>query len=332
MQYAVITGSGRSGTNWLLSTLDASPWTHCRNEPHGIPGTPLNAFPLEWTSRDDVDWLFYRRCWDEVAAHTASRYGERDHDIRYPKQHLSPLSNHLRLSRLMTSSQPRSALARVDRRLAGPEWPLPAWLGSRQRLEHSTGVLKILADRSLLSWLFAERPEVRVVHAIRHPGGRLHSWLNRLLGPMNAEERDRQRARRVEHLENIRRSDPGWHERIPTPSTIPLVDLELWFWRYLNETTLDAASGQAACLLVQYENLADDPVGWSRRVFEHMAVPWDPVIEQRVRSDATRSVFGAVEDPRAIANAWRSQLAAEHVQAIDRVLDGSPLLDLLERP
>lgn len=330
MRYALITGSGRSGTNWLLSTLDASPWTHCRNEPHGVVGTPMNAFPLEWTSRTPVARSFYAAGWDRVAAHTAHRYGERDHDMRYPKQHLWPLTNRLGLSRLMTSARPRSVLGHLDRRLASPEWPLPVWLGSRRRLEDSVGVLKILADRSLLSWLIAERPEVKVVHAIRHPGGRLHSWLGRLLGPMDAQQREGQRTRRVEHLENVRRHDPIWREIIPDPTTLSLVDLELWFWRYLNETTLTATRGQPGCLMVQFERLADDPVGWARRVFEHMEVPWDAVVEERVQADTTRSVFGPVEDPRAVARAWRTKLAREHVEAIDRVLAGSPLLGLLE--
>ena len=41
MAYALITGQGRSGTNWLLELFDASSKTFCRNEPDRLEGSPL---------------------------------------------------------------------------------------------------------------------------------------------------------------------------------------------------------------------------------------------------------------------------------------------------
>jgi len=39
--YALVSGHGRSGTNWLLELLDLSPQTFRRSEPRGVETSPL---------------------------------------------------------------------------------------------------------------------------------------------------------------------------------------------------------------------------------------------------------------------------------------------------
>jgi hypothetical protein len=329
VEYGIVTGTGRSGTNWLLDMLDASPRTHCRNEPHGLKGTPMNRFPLVWTSDRAGSVELYRERWDEVATGTARRLGVRDHHFRYHKPYLYPWSNHLRLSRVLTGPRARSLTSVVDHRLAGREFELPGWLGSRRRLEDSLGVLKIVLDAPLLSWLLAERPPVPVVHIVRHPGGRLHSWLTRLLGPMSNAERVTLRDARRGRLERIRAFDERWRTLIPEPSSLPLIKMELWFWRYVNETTMEAGQGHDGYLLLRFDDVAKEPERQAELLYRHMGLPWTDEVRRRVVADTSRSVFGAVSDSRGVADAWRTELEREHVDAIEEVVSGSPLAQVL---
>lgn len=329
MRYAIITGTGRSGTNWLLDTLDTSPETHCRNEPHGLVGTALNRFPLVWTEPHVDRPGYYRDHWDQVAHQTARRFGIRDHNITYTKPYLHPWSNHLNASRLMTGPRARRVVSRVDRRLARTEWLMPSWVGSQRSLEQSLAVLKILIDAPLLEWLLEERPDVPVVHIVRHPGGRLNSWLTRLLGPMNREQRVELHAHRVARAERIRSHDPQWAQLMPEPHELTLIELELWFWRYVNETKIAVGSGRPSYRLMRFDDLAADPVPQSEQTFRHVGLRWDETIRGRVDAGTQTSVFGSVTDPQVIAQAWRSELDPANVETIDKIMDGSPLVDFL---
>src|SRR3954453_22695140 len=164
MRYSIISGTGRSGTNWLLDIFDGSPQTHCRSEPHALPGTELNNFPLVWTSDAAGSVELYRTRWDGVAAGVARRFGERDHNIRYPKPYLYPWSNHLRVARAMTGPRTRSVASIVDRRLVGTEWDLPWVISSRRRQKKSIVIKNFFFFAPLLKWLVTERPQVPVVH------------------------------------------------------------------------------------------------------------------------------------------------------------------------
>jgi hypothetical protein len=330
MHYSIITGTGRSGTSWLLDIFDASPQTHCRNEPHDLPGTELNRFPSVWRSDAAGSVELYRKHWDDVAGGTARRFGKRDHNIRFPKPYLYPWSNHLGLARAMTGGRARAAASIVDRRLAGTEWDLPRWIGSRRRLEESLAVLKIIVDAPLLGWLVTERPQVPVIHIVRHPGGRMHSWLTRLVEPMNQTQRQELRAILILRIQRVRAFDARWRTLIPEPSSLSLFDLGVWFWRYVNESLLEAGRARKSYRLVRFEQLASDPIGESELLYAHLGLDWNDRVADRINSDTSRSVFGDVKDSRAIADAWRRKLDSKHVEAIDRILGGSPLQDLLE--
>jgi hypothetical protein len=329
MRYSIITGTGRSGTSWLLDIFDVSPQTHCRNEPHGLPGTELNRFPSVWRSDTKGSVELYREHWDVVAGGAARRFGARDHNVRFPKPYLYPWTNHLGVARILTGARARAAASIVDRRLAGSEWDLPWWIGSGRRLEESLAVLKMIVDAPLLSWLVTERPQVPVVHIVRHPGGRMHSWLTRLVEPMNQTQRQELRANIIRRIQRVQSFDPRWRTLIPEPASLPLFDLEVWFWRYVNESLLEAGRARKSYRLVRFEQLASNPVGESELLYAHLGLDWNNRVADRIIADTSRSVFGDVRDSRAVADAWRRKLDPDHVEAIHRILSGSPLQVLL---
>ena len=91
LDYALVSGHGRSGTNWLLELLDLSPQTFCRNEPSGILNSPLKQFDYDrFVKRANQCAL--AESWDDAVRWTASHVGERDRVITMPKDHMYPLT------------------------------------------------------------------------------------------------------------------------------------------------------------------------------------------------------------------------------------------------
>ena len=76
-RYVLITGQGRSGTNWLLEILDQSRQTHCRNEPNGCAGSALSALPLGQMSCPEQEAKL-ESAWDAAIIRASSRsFGDR---------------------------------------------------------------------------------------------------------------------------------------------------------------------------------------------------------------------------------------------------------------
>ena len=170
-RYGIITGIGRSGTNWLLDTMDASFHTHCRNEPYGVAGSAFRTLPQVWDWAEPVSAETYEARWDEVAHRSVMSIGDRDHQFRYPKAYVHPVAAATGLHNVLTRPRLRASVARVVPRWREGEWPLPWWVGSRARLGGAVGILKVALDRFTVGWLVANRPQVPIVHIVRHPGG-----------------------------------------------------------------------------------------------------------------------------------------------------------------
>src|SRR5688500_14093781 len=103
-RYAIITGNGRSGINWLETILDASLLTHCRSEPYDIPTSPFNRVPQIWKGgRRALDVVLDDE-WDNVICWSRNRIGPRDHRLRQPKCYVHPVAHILGLPTLMAHS------------------------------------------------------------------------------------------------------------------------------------------------------------------------------------------------------------------------------------
>ena len=145
-EYAVITGNGRSGTNWLETILDASPLTHCRSEPYGIPTSPFNQVPHVWKAGKTAPDM--ERLWDEIVMWSRSRIGQRDHAFTNPKRYVHPLAQMSGITRLIAHSKSRRMIAFMQPSLRQGEWQMPWWIGSQRRLEQAYPVFKIDLDRA----------------------------------------------------------------------------------------------------------------------------------------------------------------------------------------
>ena len=320
-KYALIVGHGRSGTNWLLDILDASPQTFCRNEPNEINDSPCNHLaPLWQVSRDmsDMD-----KHWDEIATWMGNHMGERDHRLTSPKIYVHLQAQKLGVANFPARPKIRTALRTVLPAMRAGEWEMPWWVGEQSKLNQAYAVLKINQAARVAVWLLKHRPNVPVLHIVRHPGGRFNSWKNRFLAERNEVEITQRNRDRLRDVLNIA---PEWCDRFGDIDAMPIAESEMWFWRYVTENIHNAGEGLANYKLLLYENLAQDPVGTAKQVYEFCGLQWTHAVEDLVGEGTQESVWGKIQGtPMTVAREWRKKLNTSEVESVNRVLNGSLL-------
>lgn len=321
-KYAVITGNGRSGTNWLETILDASPLTHCRSEPYGIPTSPFHRVPHVWKAgktTPDMEGL-----WDEIVTWSRSRIGQRDHAFTNPKRYVHSLAQVSGITRLIAHAKSRRVIAYMQPSLRQGEWRMPWWVGSQRRLEQAYPVFKIDLDRRMVSWLLGNRPQVRILHIIRHPCGRLNSWLSRYVAGRNAEEI---LSVRKDRLRRIGEAEPDWKSKFGNVEAMNLVECEVWFWRYFNESVHAVGRDHPEYLRLVYEDLVAAPLVSARKAYAFCGLPWDSQVEAIVIRGLDDSIWGKLSGtPTSIAHAWRTKLLPEHIRTVESIVRDSPLM------
>ena len=310
-RYALLLGQGRSGTNYPLKLLDQSPFTHCRNEADQLrDGALARLSRSRYFRRDDAE---LEERWDDAVRDASSSLGARDHVTQHAKRWLRPGARRPGYFWMRQRY-------RVQQRLSGAkamdtiEARFPRWMASRSGLREAFHVFKLNAACGLASWMFDHRPEGKAIHIVRHPGGFTKSWLRRW-----AEQHDRQQTEDATkaRLRELHEFDPRWRGLTGEVEPMSMIEAELWFWRYVNESIHTAGQGQPGYLPVVYEELTQQPDDVARRVYEFCDLPWSDWVGERVREISRGS--------KAIAAAWKDELEPDVVETIERVLAGSVL-------
>jgi hypothetical protein len=318
-KYALIVGQGRSGTNWLLDIFDASAQTFCRNEPNAVSGSPCGQLAPLWRvepQMQDMDQL-----WDDIAAQMGRRMGERDHRLKHPKQYVHPLSRQLGIASFPARPKIRAALQTIAPGLRGGEWDLPWWVGDQSKLAAALAVFKINRASRIATWLLRNRPQVPVIHIIRHPGGRLNSWVNRFLSDRDKADIDHRNKTRLREVLVLA---PEWQPLFKDIENMSIAESETWFWRYVTETIHRAGEGLSQYKCVVYEDLAADPLGVAREIYDFCGLPFTPEVEKIIVGGLGKSVWGKLDGtPKSVAQAWRHKLTPDELMVLDQVLKGS---------
>ncbi len=319
--YAIVTGQGRSGTNWVLDVLDASRQTLCRNEPNVIPGSPFEALGSLKTMNDRE---LLDEHWDAIAAQTCTTVGERDHRLKVDKDYIHTLSHKLGLPPLMARPKIRKLLGKtVLPSLDGHIWELPSVVGSKERLEQSYGIIKVNQVPLLVDWILNERPKVPVVNIVRHPCGRHASFMKRYLALADPDE---ELARTREVLHEIGNLDPVWKERFGSIDSMNHAVSQTWLWRYVNESIEESGVGKTMYMQIIFEEMTADPMPHARAVYDLMGLEWTPEVERIVEQGLQESVWGKLAGtPSEVASAWKKSLGIDHVKEIEAILAQSPL-------
>lgn len=312
-KYIFIVGHGRSGTKWIMNLLDACPNTFCRHEPDLIVGSSLNGlshYRDVWRrnlslSEDE---------WDKSILSTANCMGERDLVIKYSKVYLYEIPRRLGMMRLLLGPRYRTFLQKVMPSLRAGEWPMPWWLGDANRLKDAIAVIKTIQAPGWAVFVLQYRPEVPVVHILRHPGGYIYSWLNRYISTTNPTEVAELNRKR---LYDVSDEDPEWKRRFGDIDSMSLVESELWYWRYATETIHLHGNKSYNYHLAIFEDLAYRAVPIMKKLYESAGLPWTDKVRSAIEIDCSKSL--------AIANNWKNNLSMEHRKLSEDILQDSPL-------
>ncbi len=318
-RYGLILGQGRSGTNWILDSLDASPMTFCRNEPNECVPSVMDLLPNPW--RIGADGARLAQLWDRVAEETLLLMGERDHRLNHPKTFVNPLSQRLGIAQLSARPRLRKQLSRVLWSWGDGEWRMPQWVGHLDDPE-IFGVFKLVQGYNWATWVLDNRPGVPVVQVVRHPAGRHESFLRRYIATADAEET------RLGKIEQLRELVPETilAERMGPLDDLTLEEAETWFSVYQMEMFEQRASGNPGYLRVSYENMVVDPWQVLEQIFDHFDLPFTSDVQERIERQKNFSVFGAVtKESTELTNGWRERLDPDVAQRIVDIVDSSPI-------
>ena len=309
VNYALVAGHGRSGTDWLLELLDRAATTHCRNEPNEISGNAFEALPSPFVALADPDAV--APLWSSAVAEAAAQMGERDRAPIVSKSHLASWVKGFGLVKKLSSPRARRRWALIRPAWRRAEWPMPGLRGVP---------LTILKCNQVPGWarfvLEHDAGRGRVVQIVRHPGGFLSSWRQHYLAEDDAAE---VRRANVARLKQVARVDPAFAAVMGDPASHDLDESELWYWRYSVE--LIEAAGQAsipaqnAYHRILFEELALDPLEGTRELYGWLGLDWMPDIEE--------SVVALSKGSLTIARRAIEGLSAAERDTIDRVLSGS---------
>ncbi|WP_245243000.1 sulfotransferase domain-containing protein [Pararhodobacter sp. SW119] len=276
--YILIAGMGRSGSNRLLDILDTSRRTVCRNEVDEILGSSFGGigatlFPEDFGPRQLA-------ALQDAISGAALRRSARDRLDQTDKDYLTGTGR--RVLPVLGKTRVRRLLGPLGLLDGQDEWRVPSPLLAESRLPDARLVLKLNGTPAWAAALAQADPGCRILHNIRAPAAYLQSWYNRFIrngvGTASFEANFRDVPRILAHF--------GRHDadRLAEPVEANLVEVELWRWRYINESLQSLAAHSDRYLLLTYSEIEADLPGSAKRVFDFTELPLDPVEEIRIRS------------------------------------------------
>jgi len=300
----LIVGWGRSGTTWLGRILDSAPTTLYLHEPDLVlydAAFPVVPRPEEMAALTPAAARLLDR-W--VAGRPLRAVASRP---LFRKPCRSPSAHLLRAGTILLLRGVESLLGRELSAVRVPD------LIDRPRHRPQTVVIKSVTALARLPALLAARPEMPVVHLLRHPAAVAASHLRgATLGRM---PRPRLYERQLS-LPAARR------HRLEPRQVARMSDLEqaVWAWVIMHEEAMAQRPAGARVLDLRYEDLCRDPKGTAQRLFSWCGIPWTAqtaaFIEATTRPAAGLAGYHSVQrDPRTAMERWRHQLS-EHQQAV----------------
>jgi hypothetical protein len=173
-------------------------------------------------------------------------------------------------------------------------------------------------------WILRHRPQARILHIVRHPCGRLNSWLSRYVAGRNVDEI---LAVRKDRLRKIGEADTDWQAKFGDVEAMSLVECEVWFWRYFNESVYAAGHDHTGYLRLVYEDLVEAPIAHARQAYAFCGLSWDTHVEAIISRGLDSSIRGKLSHtPASIARAWKTGLLPKHIQTVEAIVHDSPIM------
>lgn len=191
--------------------------------------------------------------------------------------------------------------------------------GEYPTFEHKMGeppilLVKFNRFQHLVEGMMQLLPEVKVAAVIRHPCGAIHSWITAPKEfPPDADPLDHWRSGSVKKT--------GYGD---------LFGFDDWVWTTRLYRRL-AQEHAARFLILRYEDVVEDRVTQSRRLFDFLDIPWHEQTEAFLEASRSRHDPGpyAVYKSPSVASRWKDELHPTIRQSIFEELTGTDLEEYL---
>ncbi len=313
--YILIAGQGRSGTNWLLSLLDLCENTWCRNEPNELLGSAMASLP----DGAFINNRAYPKIseWREALKKTGEAFGDRDSVGSDVKTYFrNTLFRHL-VYFIYNKPRVRKPLEYIAPYFKQEEWAIPRFLLNESQTKNRHTIIKINQMPAWSRFVLEKDQSAKVIHIVRHPGGFLHSWMNRYLKYRNP---DVVMSENKSRLEKLAGTSEAWSDRMGDINRMSLPETELWYWLYANEETYVNGKENSRYKLVIFENLADNFSDEVEGILDFSSLIVSTEYKDRLSELGNNSL--------SIANEWKKSLRKTEKKMASKILNNSELSGL----
>ena len=311
--YIMISGNGRSGSNRLLDILDRSAFTACRNEMNGVQGgdfwEPVIGAKL---FREDLTPARQEKL-EYAVSRARARRSDADRPPKVAKPHFRPqwLSDAVHWA--TSKDKLRAIMGRTPLLETEQEWNLSSLYTDHAKLAEALLVMKLNGGPSWTMHLHDTDPNAHIIHNIRDPRAYLNSWYNRFAMQTDLSEFEQHFPDVPRILAHFGHNDA---DRLRDLSKESLMEIELWRWRYTNETLHQGLADSERAITVTYADVDADPRAAAEKVYAFAGLEFNDEVAELVQT--MRNTLFAKKHAVKLENSLIDDL-------VDKVLDGSPL-------
>jgi Sulfotransferase family len=311
--FILLMGLPRSGTTWIAKTLDSHPRTLYRHEAdRGIilKGMPLAPDVSETEPLRPIAEAFANRIVGMNEAYVVGSQPQFHKEYR---------------SRLGAVVHKANTVAAKLASTVGLNCPIFQF-GNDGASSDLHVVWKSVISIARLGVFVRVLPNRHAIVLLRHPCGHVASMMrgetqHKFAYPPSED---------YEMYEILLNTQPARHRKLKLDYLLSLHPSErlAWRWVILYEKALQDIEGMPGCTALRYEDFCLEPERRARQMFEYCNLPWSPATAQFLKnSTATenKKYYSVFKDPLRSANRWQSDLSAEDVDRIYRVVQESDL-------
>lgn len=299
-----IAGSARSGTTWLARIFDSHPNTFYLHEPDLVvyssdfPVVPnLDQLSTNIPMAEDfLQRLLRSRPLKAVASRPT-----------FDKTYRNGLARRVREGVIVAL---RGAEQLAGRRVEAV--PVPDMITSTPA-EPISFVLKSVNALARLPLYAAARPDMPIIHILRHPCGVAASGLR---GIKSGKMRKSRIFKGVLALPPAQRR--GLDEE--TVQSLSPLQARMWSWVILNEWAMEQKPPNCNWHTLRYEDLCAAPLEESKKLFAACGLSWqkqtEDFLRQGMEAGNTDEYFSVIRNPSEPMNRWRKELSAQEIEEV----------------